>query len=92
MYVQQFPHAAVGSTSVHVIAAQALQLCVSQCRTKCFLKHLHNVETRYYCSQTFLSLDYQCRDDISETKYMFWDRKEPIVRCAVVSIACGAGN
>ncbi len=73
MYVQQFPHAAVGSTSVHVIAAQALQLCVSQCRTKCFLKHLHNVETRYYCSQTFLSLDYQCRDDISETKYMFWD-------------------
>jgi len=32
------------------------------------LKHLHNVETRFYCPQTFLSLDSQCRDDVSELK------------------------
>ena len=32
------------------------------------LKHLHNVETRFYCPQTFLSLDFQCRDDVSELK------------------------
>ncbi len=30
------------------------------------LKHLHNVETRFFCPQTFLSLDYQCRDGVSE--------------------------
>ncbi len=23
-----------------------------------YLKHLHNVETRFYCPQTFLSLDF----------------------------------
>ena len=32
------------------------------------LKHLHNVEMRSYCPQTFLSLDLQCRDDVSEVK------------------------
>jgi len=31
-------------------------------------KHLHNVEMRFYCPQTFLSLDFQCRDDVSESK------------------------
>jgi len=30
------------------------------------LKHLQNVDTCLYCPQTFLSLDFQCRDDISE--------------------------
>ncbi len=30
------------------------------------LKHLHNVEARVYCPQTFLSLDFQCRDHFSE--------------------------
>jgi len=35
------------------------------------LKHLHNVETCFYCPQTFLSLDFQCRDAISELKQMF---------------------
>ncbi len=34
----------------------------------CVLKHLHNVEPRFYCPQTFLSLDFQCRDDVSELK------------------------
>ena len=34
----------------------------------CFLKHLHNVETRFYCPQTFLYLDFQCRDGVSEFK------------------------
>ncbi len=28
------------------------------------LKHLYNVETPFYCPQTFLSLDFQCRDGI----------------------------
>ena len=32
------------------------------------LKHLHNVEMRFYRPQAFLSLDFQCRDDVSETK------------------------
>jgi len=30
------------------------------------LKHLHNVETRFCLSQTSLSLDSQCRDDVPE--------------------------
>jgi len=30
------------------------------------LKHLHNVETHFYCPQAFLSLDFQFRDDVSE--------------------------
>ncbi len=29
-------------------------------------KTSHNVETRFYCPQTFLSLDLQCRGDVSE--------------------------
>ncbi len=29
-------------------------------------KHLHNVETRFYCLQAFLSLDFQCKDDVPE--------------------------
>ncbi len=33
-----------------------------------FLKHLPNVETRVYCPQAFLSLDFQCRDDVFESK------------------------
>ncbi len=40
------------------------------------IKHLHNVETRFYCPQTFLHLDFQCRDDVSELKYMFRDWEE----------------
>ena len=32
------------------------------------LKHLHNVEMRFHCPQAFLSLDFQCRDDVSELK------------------------
>ncbi len=32
------------------------------------LKHLHNVEMRFYCPQAFLSLDFQCRHDVSELK------------------------
>ena len=39
-------------------------------------KHLHNVETRLDCPQTFLSLDFQCRDDVSELKQTFQDEKE----------------
>ncbi len=32
------------------------------------LKHLPNVETRFYCPQAFLTLDFQCRDAVSEFK------------------------
>ena len=38
-----------------------------------FLSHLHNVETRFYCPQAFLSLDFQYKDDVSEVKKTFWD-------------------
>jgi hypothetical protein len=31
-----------------------------------YLKHLPNVKTRFYCPQAFLSLDFQCKDDVSE--------------------------
>ena len=30
------------------------------------LKHLHNVESRFQCPQTFLDLEFQCWDDVSE--------------------------
>ncbi len=30
------------------------------------LKHFHNVKARVYCPHTFLSLDFWCRDDVSE--------------------------
>ena len=36
-----------------------------------YVKHLHNVETSLYRPQTFLSLDFQCRDDISELDRRF---------------------
>jgi len=32
------------------------------------LKHLPNAETRFYCPQAFLSLDFHCRMDLSELK------------------------
>ncbi len=40
----------------HVLTSTSLQC----------LKHLPSVETRFYCPQAFLSLDVQCRDDVSE--------------------------
>lgn len=32
------------------------------------LKHLQNVKLHLYCPQMFLSLDFQCMDDVSELK------------------------
>ena len=43
------------------------------------LRHFHNVETRFYCPQPFLSVNFQCRDDVSELRQTFWDWKEPLV-------------
>ena len=40
------------------------------CRYLCDLTHLHDVETCYQCPQTFLSLHFQCRDDVSDLKQM----------------------
>ena len=37
------------------------------------VKHLHNVDTQLYCPPTFLSLDFQCSDDVSELKQTFRD-------------------
>ena len=34
-------------------------------------KHRPNVETQFWCPQAFLSLDYQCRDGISELTQTF---------------------
>ena len=42
------------------------------------LKHLPKVETCFYCPQALLSLDLQCRDDVSELKYMVWDCQQHI--------------
>jgi len=39
------------------------------------LEHLRNVEKRFYCPQTFLSLTFQCRDDVCELKQTLRDRK-----------------
>jgi len=42
--------------------------CATHClRTCTALNHLHNLATRFYCPQTFLYLDFQYRDDISES-------------------------
>ncbi len=41
------------------------QVCIGD------LTHLQNVETRCYSPQTFLNLNFQCRDDVSELKWMF---------------------
>ncbi len=51
-----------------IIAAAAFDLRTMSAYDYDNLKHLHNVETRFYCPQAFLSLDFQCRDDVSELK------------------------
>ena len=50
-------------------------------------KHLHNVEMRFYRPQTFLSSDFQCRDDVSELKQRFQDCKE-LARCSKAHLHC----
>ena len=44
------------------------RLAVSKVIDHPYLKHLHNVGTRFHCPQTFLSLDSQFMDDVSELK------------------------
>ncbi len=61
-------------SSCHAAAVLAWTLCVPACLPVCvcmtfccvldYLKHLPNVETRFYCPQAFLSLDVQCRHDV----------------------------
>jgi len=35
------------------------------------------MQTRvFYCPQTFLSLDFQSKNDVSESENTFWDREE----------------
>jgi len=35
------------------------------------LKHLHNVETHFQCPRTFLSLGFQCTDEVFEVNRCF---------------------
>lgn len=44
------------------------------------LQHLHNVEKRLYCSQTFLYLNFQCRD--SELNRRFGIEKSHYYTCS----------
>ena len=37
------------------------------------LKQLHNVETCFCCPQTFLSLDFHCRDRVNDILYLLAD-------------------
>lgn len=57
---------------------QALQLGKFSTALRCFqvrriLKHFRNVETRLYCPQTFLSVNFHCGDDVFEIKQAFGD-------------------
>ena len=45
-----------------------LWLSLWECHTWKNRKHLHNVETRFYCPQAFLNLDVHCEMDVSELK------------------------
>ncbi len=44
------------------------------------LKHPHIVEMRFYCPQTFLYLDFQCRDDVSELNQAFSGLKRALAQ------------
>jgi len=55
---------------------QAILGMLRSCRYMPSLKHLHNVETPFDCPQTSLSVDFQCRDGVSELKWTFWDETE----------------
>ena len=50
-------------------------------QTLVYLKHLLNVETRFYCPQAFLTTNFQCADDVSESKYTLRDHKELAHHC-----------
>jgi len=46
---------------IHAACIYALQVALA-------VKHLPNVQTRFYCPQVFLSGDFQCKDGVSELK------------------------
>ena len=52
----------------------------------CMVGQQQSPETSPQCRNAFLSLDFQCRDDISDLKYTFWDRKELQI-CILVDAA-----
>ena len=69
----------MGLRSCHCPSAPKYKLGVDWClrgskgnqqeKSKLFcntLKHLPNVEMRFYCPQAFLSLDFQCGGDVAE--------------------------
>ena len=74
----------MGRIRIYVITAGAAVLCRFQMMPTayCFaqvpciahggeLKHLHNAERRFDCPQTFLSSNFQCRDDVPELMKTF---------------------
>ena len=57
--------------TIQVSSAFAAFTCWSRFTTYSFpeaLKTFHNVETHFCCPQAFLSVDFQCRDNVSESK------------------------
>jgi len=54
---------------VSLMRSQVLYRAAQTPDAHMILKHLHNVETHFHCPQTFLSLDFQCRDDVSELEF-----------------------
>jgi len=66
------------SFSINDTGARALVVNFLSC---VLLKHLPNVETRFYCPQAFLSSGFHCRMDVSELKQTFRDLKELMCDC-----------
>lgn len=62
-------------TSVSICSMNASQACKNSSRDaqQVNLKHAPGMKKRFYCPQASLSLYFQCRDDIPELKYTFWD-------------------
>ncbi len=55
------------------VAWQNTLACLPVCGGGLLLKHLPNVEMRFYCPQAFLSLDSYCGMDVFVKTQAFWD-------------------
>ncbi len=57
---------------------------------KYVLQHLHNVEMRFYCPQTFLSSDCQCRDEVSDVSGLKRAQNQADTTACSVHHACSS--